>query len=75
MNSKPADQLQFLKDTDFYARYLISNNYLKVVYFKLGNLRLSDMHQYFHKFWPVILSKLEVSSFIIAQIDKITVIR
>jgi predicted nuclease of predicted toxin-antitoxin system len=63
------------KDTDFYEMFLINDICPKVVFFKFGNLKLSDLHQYFQEFWPAIVNKLETSSFIIAHLDAITVIR
>ena len=63
------------KDTDFYDMFLVKNVFPKVVYFKFGNMKLSDLHQFFQEFWPTIVSRLENSSFIVAHIDKITIIR
>ncbi|MDP3915549.1 MAG: DUF5615 family PIN-like protein [Bacteroidota bacterium] len=63
------------KDTDFYNLYIMNTQYPKVVYFKLGNMKISELHQYFQEFWPFITNKLETSSFIIADREKLTVIR
>lgn len=71
-----ANELVILtKDTDFYELHLTNDVFPKVVYFKLGNMGLNDLHQFFQEFWPSIITKLENSSFIIAYLDKITVIR
>jgi predicted nuclease of predicted toxin-antitoxin system len=52
----------------------MNTQYPKVVYFKLGNMKISELYQYFQEFWPVITNKLETSSFIIADREKLTVI-
>lgn len=63
------------KDTDFYELFLVNENCPKVVNFRIGNLTLRDLHQYFIKFWPTIVGKLDQSQFIIADLDKITIIK
>jgi len=61
------------KDADFFDLFLISDNHPKVINFRFGNLTLSDLHQYFQKFWPEIIGYLDTSSYIIARKDKIFV--
>lgn len=63
------------KDTDFYEMYLVNDIFPKVVYLKFGNMKISDLHQFFNDFRPSIVEKLETSSFIIANLNKITVIK
>jgi predicted nuclease of predicted toxin-antitoxin system len=71
-----ANQMIILsKDSDFYELLLVSENSPKVVNFRIGNLSLRELHQYFIKFWPSIVEKLDQSQFIIADLDKITIIR
>ena len=54
------------KDTDFYHRCLLANDDVKVIYLKLGNLLLRDLHLYFITNWDKIISHLEDSKMIIA---------
>jgi predicted nuclease of predicted toxin-antitoxin system len=71
-----ANQMIILsKDADFYELFLVNENCPKVVNFRIGNLTLKELHQYFIKFWPYIVEKLDQSQFIIADLDKITIIK
>jgi len=68
------DLIILTKDADFYHRALFEDAGPVVVYFKLGNKTLSELHDYFTSFWPLILSKLHKARFITAYSDKIKVI-
>ena len=63
------------KDADFYHRALFEDTAPVVIYFKLGNKTLSELHAYFATFWPLILSKLPDARFITAYSDRIEIIR
>lgn len=63
------------KDTDFYHRITLTDKSPKVVLFKLGNQTLSQLHEYFSKYWPTILTYLENSRMIIAYPDQVKIIR
>jgi predicted nuclease of predicted toxin-antitoxin system len=63
------------KDTDFYNLFLMNDICPKVIYFQIGNFTLSSLHQYFQNNWQSIISHLNTSSFIMAGIEKINVIR
>jgi len=63
------------KDADFYELFLVNDICPKVVNFRFGNLSLHELHQYFIKFWPTIVGKLDHSEFIIADLDKIIIIQ
>ncbi|WP_374759036.1 DUF5615 family PIN-like protein [Dyadobacter chenwenxiniae] len=39
------------KDTDFYHRCLLDNEPVKVIYLKLGNLLIRDLHLFFQQNW------------------------
>ena len=54
------------KDSDFYHRCLLNQDEVKVIYLKLGNLFLRDLHIYFIKNWDTIISHLDDSKMIIA---------
>lgn len=55
------------KDSDFYHRSLLNQDEVKVIYLKLGNLLLRDLHIYFIKNWDTIVSHLKDSKMIIAH--------
>lgn len=55
------------KDTDFYNRFLFSTTSPKIIYFKLGNCSLKQLHQYFNDNWGKIESEIENSKLIIAK--------
>lgn len=54
---------------------MLDNTGPAVVYFKLGNKTLSELHFYFTTFWPLILSNLTKARIITAFPSKIEVIR
>ena len=62
------------KDSDFYHRCLLQSDDVKVVYFKLGNLLLRDLHLYFTDNWEKIIKHLATSKMIIATPNSIEVI-
>lgn len=55
------------KDTDFYNRFLVSDNTPKIIYFQLGNFSLKQLHQYFNDNWVKIQSEIEKCKLIIAR--------
>ena len=62
------------KDTDFYTRFIASSIAPKVVYFKLGNQTLKELHMFFKDNWSNILSLLDNSRFIIVTKLEIEII-
>lgn len=54
------------KDTDFYYRCLLDNEPVKVIYLKLGNLLIRDLHLFFQQNWDAIISHLPGARMIIA---------
>jgi len=63
------------KDADFYHRFLTSHSGPKVIYFHLGNHTLQGLHNYFEKNWYRIVENLKTSSLIIAEKNRIQVIK
>lgn len=63
------------KDTDFYNLFLSSVNKPKVIYLQLGNMKISELHEFFEKNWSDIVRHLNESSMIIVQRDKIISIK
>ena len=55
------------KYTDFYNRFLVSENTPKIIYFQLGNCSLKQLHQYFNDNWEKIQSEIKNSKLIIAK--------
>lgn len=62
------------KDTDYYNRFMYSDVSPKIVYFKFGNKTLSQLHEYFNRYWLIIQEKLKDNSFIIALDDELLTI-
>jgi predicted nuclease of predicted toxin-antitoxin system len=54
------------KDTDFYYRCLLDADPPKVIYLKLGNLLIRDLHLFFQQNWGTIVSHLPKAKMIIA---------
>jgi predicted nuclease of predicted toxin-antitoxin system len=63
------------KDTDFYGRFLVSENAPKIIYLQLGNSSLKQLHQYFNNNWEKIQTEIETSKLIIAKENHIECIR
>ena len=59
------------KDSDFYFRYLSSQNYPKVVWIKTGNIKKNVLIELIGTIWKDIEEMLLKSSFIIITEDKI----
>jgi predicted nuclease of predicted toxin-antitoxin system len=62
------------KDTDFYFKCLVAVNSTKVIYMKVGNLKLRELHLFFAKHWDTIIEKLSVAKLILVEQDSITII-
>lgn len=62
------------KDTDFYYSYLASQKPYKLVLVKLGNMRLSEIKEYFKNNADKITEKLKKHSFIILEENKIRIL-
>ena len=62
------------RDSDFYSRALVSNTKPKVIYFKLGNIMLADLNEYFKKNWTLILQALDDHFLIVANKESIDIL-
>ena len=68
------DKVIITKDADFYDRFMYSENAPKVIYIRLGNITLKELHLYFEKNWDTIITHLDKTSLVIAKKDCIQVI-
>jgi predicted nuclease of predicted toxin-antitoxin system len=64
----------FTKDSDFYYSYIASTRPYKLVFIKLGNMRIQQLKDYFSRNAATIVSLLENHSFLIIETDKIRVL-
>lgn len=55
------------KDTDFYDRYLISEQKPKIIFLQLGNVSLSELYLYFKQNWKIIEREIAKGSLVIAK--------
>jgi len=62
------------RDSDFYSRALVSKKKPKVIYFKLGNILLADLYNYFKKNWNPILTALDNHFLIVANKGSIDIL-
>lgn len=62
------------KDSDFYDRCLIDENPPKVIYFKLGNMLLKELHYFFTSYWEEIVGYLPNSKMVIVSQKHIEII-
>ncbi|MCA0230780.1 MAG: DUF5615 family PIN-like protein [Bacteroidetes bacterium] len=62
------------KDADFYDRCLIDSAPPKVIYFKLGNMLLKELHQFFSLKWEVIIEYLPNAKMVIVTQTYIEII-
>jgi len=59
------------KDTDFYNRFVTSTISPKIVYLKIGNLTLKELHDFFENNWGYIKEMLSTSKFIVVPKSEI----
>lgn len=62
------------RDSDFYSRALLSEAKPKIIYFKLGNILIAELHEYFRKNWEQILKSLNGHSLIVATRESVDVL-
>jgi predicted nuclease of predicted toxin-antitoxin system len=62
------------KDTDFYNRSILASKKPKVVFLKLGNTTLKQLHQYFRQNWEVIQEAIQENYLVVATQDSIDII-
>jgi len=62
------------RDSDFYSRALVSETKPKVIYFRLGNILLADLNEYFKKNWTTILHALDGHFLIVANKENIDIL-
>ena len=62
------------RDSDFYSRALVSKTKPKVIYFRLGNIMLADLNEYFEKNWATILRALNDNFLIVANKESIDIL-
>ncbi|WP_428668453.1 DUF5615 family PIN-like protein [Runella sp.] len=65
--AKVHDLVILTKDSDFYDRCLIDAGSPKVIYFKVGNMLLKELYQFFHLYWDQIISYLPTAKMIIVS--------
>ena len=62
------------KDSDFYHKSMTSIQSPKIVYLKLGNQTLKQLHQFFEQNWELIISTLPTARLLLVEKESITVI-
>ena len=62
------------KDVDFYHKSLLASQKPKIVHFKLGNQKLSDLHIYFDKHWIDLERHIQRYHLIIAHTDGLEIV-
>ncbi len=62
------------KDTDFFYSFNTTGKPYKLVLVRLGNMRLTDLKNYFKKNSPKIIELLKNQSFIVLEINKIRIV-
>ena len=72
--AKENDLVILTKDSDFYDRCLIDSESPKVVYFKLGNMLLKELHHFFTLHWEIIVGYLPNAKMIIVTKNHIEIV-
>jgi predicted nuclease of predicted toxin-antitoxin system len=62
------------KDSDFYFKSIREESLVKVVYFKLGNQELSDLHKYFSNNWDLIKELIKNNRLVLASVNEVEII-
>src|SRR5690348_11275133 len=62
------------KDSDFYYKCLKTKASPKIIQFRLGNMTLKQLNEYFMQHWEELVKQIEEATLILADLDKLTVI-
>lgn len=62
------------KDSDFYFKSIQEEHSVKVIYFKLGSQKLSDLHRYFSNNWNLIKDLINNNRLVLAGINEVEII-
>jgi predicted nuclease of predicted toxin-antitoxin system len=62
------------KDVDFYHKSLLNSNRPKIIHFKLGNQKLSNLHSYFNEHWKELQFLIQQHELIIAHTDGLEIV-
>lgn len=62
------------KDSDFYYKSISEEKSVKVIFFKLGNQKLSELHSYFTNNWTLLNKLIEKHWLILAFKNEIEII-
>jgi len=59
------------KDTDFYHAVLTTPPPPKVIHLRIGNMRISQLHDFLNKVWPDVLSLVKTCKLVTVYPDRI----
>lgn len=62
------------KDTDFYNKFLTSENAPKIIYVRLGNVSLKQLYNYFENHWETCQKEIQSVRMLILHQDKLEII-
>lgn len=62
------------KDSDFYYKCLNYEASPKIIQFKLGNMTLKQLHEYFLQHWEELVRQIERATLVVAERDKLDVL-
>lgn len=71
--AKSADLVIVTKDADFYTRVLLSTPPPKVIFIRLGNMRLRDLYAYLFKIWPLVTEAIQNNRLVVVYSNRIEV--
>lgn len=63
------------KDADFHDRCLLDSNPPQVIYLRLGNLLLRELHQFFAENWASILAQLPEARLLVVTRYRVEIMR
>jgi predicted nuclease of predicted toxin-antitoxin system len=63
------------KDSDFYYRSISSLVSPKIIQFRLGNMTLKQLNEYFLQYWEELVKQVDQATLIVAERDKLTVLK
>ncbi|OJW68970.1 MAG: hypothetical protein BGO68_02245 [Candidatus Amoebophilus sp. 36-38] len=62
------------KDSDFYYKCLKNKVSPKIIQFRLGNVTLKQLHEYFKEHWEELVRQIEQATLVLAERDKLTIL-
>lgn len=69
--AKSENLIIITKDADFSNRIILYASPPKVIHLKIGNMKISELHQFLNKIWPEIINEIDQHKLVNVYKDRI----